>query len=217
MSIPDGWCWETPQPGIFLFQTSFAKGQKKAASLRTWMPERSRGGRKSQTSRKFSLFWVKRRGGNAGTSRGRGKPVPGEQPKRSGLAEAPGHSQQFHSEAQSPGEGQELAPQRMLSQQLSQWKQSSPGGTGAAAVPSQCCTGRKIHAGHSRCHITFALGWVAELGRAAHPAVPDWEVTPSSPGRAQGAAAFGVKPARITAIDGGTEGTQELCWSPRAA
>lgn len=47
---------------------------QKAASLRTWMPERSRGGRKSQTSRKCSLFWVKRRGGSGGTSRGRGKP-----------------------------------------------------------------------------------------------------------------------------------------------
>lgn len=54
------------------------------------MPERNRGGRKSQTSGKFSLVWVKCRGGSGGTSRGRGKPFPGEQPKRSGLYEASG-------------------------------------------------------------------------------------------------------------------------------
>lgn len=36
--------------------------------------------------------------------RGGGKPFPGEQPRRSGLSEAPGHPQHFDAEAQNPGD-----------------------------------------------------------------------------------------------------------------
>lgn len=78
------------------------------------MPERNRGDRKSQTRGKFSLFWVKCRGGSRGTSggAGKGKPFPEEQPKRSSLYKASGDSQHFNSDAegQNPRDDQEPVP-----------------------------------------------------------------------------------------------------------
>lgn len=73
-------------------------------------------------------------------------------------------------EDQSPGDGQELAPQRMISQQLSLQKQSSPSGMWDQQLPPPTAAlAKKIHPWHSRCHITFALEWVAELGHADPP------------------------------------------------
>lgn len=63
------------------------------------------------------------------------------------------------SEGQKPGDGQELVPQRMISQQLSLQKRSSPGGTRDQQLsPPTAAPAKKIHPGHSRCHITLCFG-----------------------------------------------------------
>lgn len=148
------------------------------------MPERNRGGRKSQTSGKFSLVWVKCRGGSGGTSRGRGKPFPGEQPKRSGLYEASGDLQRFNSDAegQNPGDGQELVPQRMISQQLSLWKRSSPSGMWDQQLPPPTAALAKKKSILGTADVTSPLLWSGwpSWDTLIHLAVPDGEVTPSS-------------------------------------
>ena len=169
--------------GTFLLLTSFAAGQKQAESLRAWMPERNRGDRKSQTRGKFSLFWVKCRGGRGCTSRGegRGKPFPEEQPRRSGLYQGLLGTrnasswmlkvrtlEMIRSWLPKPAGSFPRGAQRMVSQQLSDTEQSQQL-VGPAAAISHCHTHEKIHAGHRRHHLPFGAG-----GRGQQPSRGGW-------------------------------------------